>query len=563
MMGLPWGSEGLRRGFWRDLPSSCAQPRWPPRQAPTFRAGTEIVSLGVTVSDKRANFLTDLTRDDLEIFEDGKKQTIEYFARGDEDSGPELHIGLLFDTSGSMDADIKLSRSAAVKFLNTLSDAKDITLVDFDTEVRVAKYGQLDFPRLVERIRSRKPSGFTAMYDALGVYLDSAAEAQGRKILVLFTDGGDTRSTIRFGDVLTLVRASDVTVYAVGFLENQPSSVRAEQRLRLTQLSTESGGEAFFPYAMKQIEEAYDKILMQIRAQYSVGYVSTNTATDGSWRKVEIKVRRPDSRDLRVQSRKGYFAPYRKLDWALPGPSSPKPIQSSCGHAVCLRSIQTGQRVRDPRRPGPRGAGAGRRTEPRRRPSGAPRRHRIRQDLHDGAGARAREPAHAGHGAQQDAGRAALSGVQALLSRERRRVLRQLLRLLPAGSLRAVDRLVHREGSDDQRRDRSHAAVRHALALRAARRHHRRQRVVHLRSGIAGGVLRAAAGARSGSADRSRADPRASWWRSSTSATTWSSAAAPSASAATSSKWCRRTKSTRCASACSATRWTSWRGSTR
>jgi Ca-activated chloride channel family protein len=262
-------------------------------QQPTFRTGTEIVSLGVTVSDKKANFLNDLTRDDLEVFEDGKKQTIEYFARGDQDAAPELHIGLLFDTSGSMDADIKLSRSAAIRFLNTLSDAKD-------------------FPRLVERIRNRKPGGFTAMYDALGVYLDSAAEQTGRKILVLFTDGGDTRSTIRFGDVLTLVRASDVTVYSVGFLENQPSGVRAEQRLRLTQLAGESGGEAFFPYAMKQIEEAYDRILTQIRAQYSLGYVSTNTAADGSWRKVEIKVRRPDSKDLRVQSRKGYFAPYRK-----------------------------------------------------------------------------------------------------------------------------------------------------------------------------------------------------------------------------------------------------------
>ena len=130
-------------------------------QQPTFRTGTEIVSLGVTISDKKSNFLTDLTRDDLEIFEDGKKQTIEYFARGDQDAAPELHVGLLFDTSGSMDADIKLSRSAAVKFLNTLSDARDITLVDFDTEVRVAKYGQLDFPRLVERIRARKPNGFT------------------------------------------------------------------------------------------------------------------------------------------------------------------------------------------------------------------------------------------------------------------------------------------------------------------------------------------------------------------------------------------------------------------
>jgi Ca-activated chloride channel family protein len=246
------------------------------------------------------------------VFEDGKRQTIEYFARGDQDAAPELHLGLLFDTSGSMDADIKLSRSAAIRFLNTLIDAKDITLVDFDTEVRVAKYGQLDFPRLVERIRNRKPGGFTAMYDALGVYLDSAAELTGRKILVLFTDGGDTRSTIRFGDVLTLVRASDVTVYSVGFLENQASSGRAEQRLRLTQLAGESGGEAFFPFQMKQIEEAYDKILMQIRAQYSLGYVSTNTASDGSWRKVEIKVRRPDAKDLKVQSRKGYFAPYRK-----------------------------------------------------------------------------------------------------------------------------------------------------------------------------------------------------------------------------------------------------------
>ena len=73
-----------------------------------------------------------------------------------------------------MEADLKLSRSAAIKFLNTLPEAEDITLVDFDTEVRVARYGQRDFARLVERIRSRKPDGWTALYDALGVYLDGA-----------------------------------------------------------------------------------------------------------------------------------------------------------------------------------------------------------------------------------------------------------------------------------------------------------------------------------------------------------------------------------------------------
>ena len=106
--------------------------------------------------------------------------------------------------------------------------------------------------------------------------------------------------------------------------------------------------------------------------------------------------------------------------------------------------------------------------------------------------------------AQQDAGRPALPGIPPLLPRQRRRVLRQLLRLLPARSVRAGHRLVHREGSDDQRRDRSHAAVRDPLALRTPRRHHRRQRVVHLRPRLAGGVLRHDAAARAGAAHRPR-----------------------------------------------------------
>jgi VWFA-related protein len=281
-------------------------------QQATFRAETELVNVGVTVTDRRGTFLTDLTADDFEIVEDDRRQEIKYFARGNSGAeAPELHVGLLFDTSGSMGDDIQLARSAAIRFLNTLSDAEDMTIVDFDTEVRVAKYEQHDFPRMVERIRSRKPQGMTAMYDALGVYLHGAADDQGRKILVIFTDGGDTRSTIRFGDVMTLIRASDVTVYAVGFLQHQSGTARSDQRFRLSQIAAESGGEAFFPTSMSQIEDAYEKILSQVRAQYSLGYISTNTAADGRWRKVEIKVRRPGLKDLRLQTRKGYFAPYR------------------------------------------------------------------------------------------------------------------------------------------------------------------------------------------------------------------------------------------------------------
>jgi Ca-activated chloride channel homolog len=282
------------------------------QQQPVFRVETDLVSFGVTVIDKRANFQTDLTAEDFEIVEDGKPQTLKYFVRGDQaDAAPELHVGLLFDTSGSMSADIATARTAAIKFLNALPEAKDITLVDFDTEVRLSKYGQQDFPRIVERIRARKPDGFTALYDALGQYVNGAEDDSGRKVLVLFSDGGDTRSALGFADVMTLLRGSDVTVYSIGFMYNQSTSTRSQQRLRLQQIAEESGGEAFFPLSMKEIESAYDRILTQVRAQYTLGYVSTNAAQDGRWRKVEIRVRRPDLKGVRVQTRKGYFGPYR------------------------------------------------------------------------------------------------------------------------------------------------------------------------------------------------------------------------------------------------------------
>jgi Ca-activated chloride channel family protein len=278
-----------------------------------FRGGTDLVSVRVTVTDRRNGFVTDLEQADFEVTEDGRRQAITQFERGEAggDAG-ELHLGLLLDTSGSMGGDIELARSAAIRFLNTLSDATDMTLVDFDTEVRVARYGQQDFPRLVERIRSRRPSGFTAFYDALGVYLDGAAEAQGRTILVIFSDGGDTRSSIRFTDVVTLLRASEVTVYTVGFLAHQPRGVAFEQRSRLERLAAETGGRAFFPLSMDEVGKAYDLIERQIRAQYTLGYVSTNEKPDGTWRKVEVKVRKPGLAGVRLEARKGYFAPYRR-----------------------------------------------------------------------------------------------------------------------------------------------------------------------------------------------------------------------------------------------------------
>jgi Ca-activated chloride channel family protein len=278
------------------------------QQVPVFRGGVDLVNLGVTVTDKKGNLVTDLTQDDLEIYEDGRKQTLRHFAGGNAEPGPALHLGLMLDVSGSMGEDMSFTKTASIKFLNTLVDAVDITVVDFDTEVRAARYSQNEFARLIERIRQKKASGNTALYDAVGLYLDGASGQDGRKIMLLYTDGGDTRSSISLQELMDLLKASDVTVYAIGELEHQLSSTKNEQRMLLQRIADVTGGQAFFPTAVKELDSIYEKVVAQIRAQYTVGYVSTNEKTDGAWRRVEVKVVR---KDLRVRSRRGYFAPYR------------------------------------------------------------------------------------------------------------------------------------------------------------------------------------------------------------------------------------------------------------
>jgi Ca-activated chloride channel family protein len=277
-------------------------------EQPTFRAGIDLVTFGVTAVDRRGNLVTDLRREEFQLVEDGQPQAITHFTRGlGDDEGPAAHLGLMLDTSGSMERDLKLARSAAIRFLNLLPEAEDITLVDFDTEVRITRYPQRDFARLVERIRMRKPGGWTALYDALGVYLDGASRQSGRTILVMYTDGADSRSQLRFGDLMDLLKASQVTVYAVGLVE-RTGRMRMEVTMRLQQMVEATGGQAFFPSSLDDLDESYGRVLAEISAQYQLGYTSTNAALDGSWREVEIKVLRPD---VRLRSRKGYFAQYR------------------------------------------------------------------------------------------------------------------------------------------------------------------------------------------------------------------------------------------------------------
>jgi Ca-activated chloride channel family protein len=285
-------------------------------QRQRFKAGVDLVHFSVVVTDKQGSPITGLKVEDFELVEEKTSQTITYFLEGDPAEGDDLgaamplHIGLGLDASGSMERDIRDVRTAIIKFLNGNQSAIDFTLIDFDTEIRTTRYGADETGRLIERIRMRRPDGWTAFYDAVGVYLNGAGPLDGQKILLVYTDGGDTRSELTQSDILDLLKSSDVTMYAIGYLEYQSSSVRLEQQNTLRRMAEITGGQAFFPPSVKELDKIYEKIQREIAARYSLGYVSTDTRKDGAWRKVSIKLKRPDLKGAKVRTRTGYFAPY-------------------------------------------------------------------------------------------------------------------------------------------------------------------------------------------------------------------------------------------------------------
>lgn len=274
----------------------------------SYKSGVEVAAFAVTVLNRNGEAVADLGRDDFEVREDGVVQPVTYFSAGSAEGAVPLHLGLLFDTSESMQKELAFSRNAAIRFLNTFPRAVDFTLVEFDDDVRAARFSQAEFPRLVERIRSRKAKGRTSLYDAMTIYLGSAYDQTGRKVLVLYTDGGDTSSSRTWDETIRLLRASDVTVYSVGFVANARGSERLTLQSKLMEIARVTGGKAAFPGSMKELEPVYDAIANEIHAQYLVGYVPANPAKDGKWRKVEIKLKKPTSERLQVRAREGYFA---------------------------------------------------------------------------------------------------------------------------------------------------------------------------------------------------------------------------------------------------------------
>jgi Ca-activated chloride channel family protein len=279
-----------------------------PPERQQFRSGTDLVRLSVVVTGRDGLLVRGLAPGAFEVFEDGVKQTVSAFAEGGQEEMP-LHAGLLVDRSGSMELDLREAANAAIQFINALDEARDVTFVDFNSSIRIGRFEPQSYPHLFERIRGQSAEGMTALWDAVAAYLRNVSERAGQHVLVLYTDGGDSTSRLRFNQLLTMLRSGNVMVYAIGYLENQLSASRTTGQMYLTSLAREAGGEAFFPSSPKELHKIYARILDEIGSRYTIGYVSTNTKPDGKFRKVQIKLTSPEHKSAKVRTRTGYLAP--------------------------------------------------------------------------------------------------------------------------------------------------------------------------------------------------------------------------------------------------------------
>ena len=282
-----------------------------PGPAPVFPTRLEEVHLTVSVRDATGRLVSNLKSDDFTVLENGRPQHVQLFGRAVEPGQEEalaLDLGLLMDTSASMLQQLKLSQEAAVRFLESIPRARDLVTIFFDDDIRLSRYNSENQQGLFGRIAEAKGGGDTALYDAISVYLSRVQDASGRKVLVLFTDGEDTRSALGLGEVLQIIRSSGVTIYPIAFTSGfAPGSARAlRSKSVLEQMAELTGGAVFTPRSSKDLSGIYTRILQELQAQYVLGYVSDDPARDGKFRRLKVDV---PGKGLRVRHRAGYFAP--------------------------------------------------------------------------------------------------------------------------------------------------------------------------------------------------------------------------------------------------------------
>ena len=279
---------------------------------PSFRSAIDIVSMSVTVTDSTNRYVTDLTENDFEIFEDGVKQDLVLFNR----SNLPVALSLLIDTSSSMEDRIKVAQDAAIGFVRKLRPTDLGEVIGFDSRAEVLQTFTNELPALEQAIRRTVAGGSTSMNNALYISLKGLKkvpirdeEEIRRQAIVLLSDGEDTSSLVTFDDVLDLARRSETAIYAIGLMENGSGSQSRgfrEATYALRQLTTDTGGRAFFTADLKSLASVYGQIYDELSSQYTIGYTSKNTRRDGAWRRLVVRVQRPS---VTARTKQGYFAP--------------------------------------------------------------------------------------------------------------------------------------------------------------------------------------------------------------------------------------------------------------
>jgi Ca-activated chloride channel family protein len=279
-------------------------------QGQRIRSGVELVSLNVTAIDGQGKYATDLNAEEFEVFEDGAKQKLTFFSKTQQ----PISLALLLDTSASMDERMGVAQEAAVGFAKQMRKEDQAEVIDFDSQVRVLSPFTNDAVALEKAIRSTTPNGSTSLYNAIYIALKELKRVKAvsasdirRQAIVLLSDGDDTSSLIEFDQVLDLAKRSEVVIYAIGLRAGEIARREfKEAEFVLKQLANETGGRAFFVTDARELAKIYQGIWDELSSQYAIAYSSANPKRDGAWRRVQVRLLRPN---ITARTKQGYYGP--------------------------------------------------------------------------------------------------------------------------------------------------------------------------------------------------------------------------------------------------------------
>jgi Ca-activated chloride channel family protein len=274
-----------------------------------------LINVYATVRDRKGDPVLDLKREDFTLLEDGAPQTLTHFTS----ARVPLTVALLVDASNSMNlgGKIDLARKAALDFVESVDREDRLMVLSFNDVIEGLTRPAQDRGQLKDAIDGIRARGGTALYDALFRTADLLAGLEGRRAIVLLSDGRDQALTDNepgslhlFEEALEKAHRSDVSVYAIGLgrhLENEMDLERVRSlKDVLDTLARETGGRSYYPERAGQLSGVYRQIASDLKRQYALAYSSTNRARDGRWRSIQVKVR---DQDLQIQTRAGYYAP--------------------------------------------------------------------------------------------------------------------------------------------------------------------------------------------------------------------------------------------------------------